>query len=196
MRELKSNIKGWDKLPPHVRESFEEAFQNNPVAMRLRRNALLMESQRNYVAAMKALQTLDQARVSAQQRLMEEQGYAEEKVTLLEMGLSHEQLDKINTLTIALYMACDMLEFFALDINSILKKKDPTAHFEMFDPILKIGKQAKENLAYLSRNTSMYDDEFFNDSSDDMRKLLLNKAKKVYLHYAKVVEKKENQNNN
>lgn len=62
----------------------------------------------------------------------------------------------------------------------------------MFDPIRKVGKEARANLSYLWKNTSMFDTEVFNDNSDDMREMLVNKAKKVYRKYAKhVADKKQ-----
>ena len=185
------NIKGWDELPQHVRDNFEKAFQNNPKAEELRQVAQNAERLGQYTIALDAAKKLNEARMRAQHNLMHNQEQEVEKVTLLQMGLSHEDLDKINTLTIAMYMACDMIEFFALDVNSILQKQDKSARFEMFDPIRKVGKEARANLSYLWKNTSMFDTEVFNDISDDMREMLVNKAKKVYRKYAKHVSDKE-----
>ena len=64
----------------------------------------------------------------------------------------------------------------------------------MFDPIRKVGKEARDNLSYLWKNTSMSDMEVFNvfnNNSDDMREMLVNKAKKVYRKYAEHVADKE-----
>lgn len=185
------NIKGWDELPQHVRDNFEKSFQSNPKAEQLRQVAQNAERLGQYIIALDAAKKLDEARIRAQYKIMNNQEQEVEKVTLLQMGLSHEQLDKINVLTIAMYMACDMIEFFAIDVNEILKKQDPTASLEMFDPIRKIGREARANLSYLWKNTSMFDTEVFNDNSDNMREMLVNKAKKVYKKYAAHVANKE-----
>lgn len=191
IQPVKRNIPGWDELPEHVRRKFEDAFAKNSKAVNLLKRAERANSQGNYVAAMSAYNKLEEARLTAQYNLMLNEKQEVEKVTLLQMGLSHEDLDKINTLTIAMYMACDMIEFFALDVNSILQKQDKTARFEMFDPIRKVGKEARANLSYLWKNTSMFDTEVFNDNSDNMREMLVNKAKKVYREYAKHVADEE-----
>ena len=191
IQPVKRNIPGWDELPEHVRRKFEDAFAKNSKAVNLLKRAERANSQGNYVAAMSAYNKLEEARLTAQYNLMLNEKQEVEKVTLLQMGLSHEDLDKINTLTIAMYMACDMIEFFALDVNSILQKQDKTARFEMFDPIRKVGKEARDNLSYLWKNTSMFDTEVFNDNSDNMREMLVNKAKKVYREYAKHVADEE-----
>ena len=191
IQPVKRNIPGWDELPEHVRRKFEDAFAKNSKAVNLLKRAERANSQGNYVAAMSAYNKLEEARLTAQYNLMLNEKQEVEKVTLLQMGLSHEDLDRINTLTIAMYMACDMIEFFALDVNSILQKQDKTARFEMFDPIRKVGKEARDNLSYLWKNTSMFDTEVFNDNSDNMREMLVNKAKKVYHEYAKHVADEE-----
>lgn len=191
IQPVKRNIPGWDELPEHVRRKFEDAFAKNSKAVNLLKRAERANSQGNYVAAMSAYNKLEEARLTAQYNLMLNEKQEVEKVTLLQMGLSHEDLDRINTLTIAMYMACDMIEFFALDVNSILQKQDKTARFEMFDPIRKVGKEARDNLSYLWKNTSMFDTEVFNDNSDNMREMLVNKAKKVYREYAKHVADEE-----
>lgn len=188
---VKRNIPGWNELPEHVRQNFEDGFANNPKVVNLSKQAEQAKSRGNYIAAMSVYKKLEEARFIAQYNLMHNEEQGIEKVTLLQMGLSHEDLDKINTLTIAMYMACDMIEFFALDVNSILQKQDKTASFEMFDPIRKVGKEARDNLSYLWKNTSMFDTEVFNNNSDDMREMLVNKAKKVYRKYAKHVADKE-----
>lgn len=60
---------------------------------------------------------------------------------------------------------------------------------------MKLGKEARGNLTYLWKNTSIYDTEDFNNKADNIREMLVNKAKKVYIQYAKRVEEKEKQNN-
>lgn len=182
---------GWKELPEHVKQKFEDAFGKNEKVVKLKRDIDIAFRAKQYVTELTLRKKLDEVRLKAQKDLLSKQEDSVEEVTLLQMGLSHEALDKINTLIIAMYMASDMLEFFAIDINSELKKADPTARFEMFDPIREVGKKARENLSYLWKNTSMYDTEDFNDQADNIREMLVNKAKKVYLKYAKHVEEKE-----
>lgn len=121
---VKKNIPGWDELPEHVRQDFENAFATNSKAVNLLKQAEQAKSRGNFLAAMSAYKKLEEARFIAQYDLLHNEEQEVEKVTLLQMGLSQEDLDTINTLTIAMYMACDMIEFFVLDVNSILKKQD------------------------------------------------------------------------
>lgn len=189
--QIKIDAPGWKELPEHVKREFEDTFEKNNLVIKLKRDIETAQRTRQWVKELTLRKKLDEVRFKAQQDLLKQQKDSVEHVTLLQMGLSHEALDKINILTIAMYLASDMLEFFALDINSELKKADPTASFEMFDPIREVGKKARENLSYLWKNTSMYDTEDFNNQADDIREMLINKAKKVYVNYAKRVAEKE-----
>ena len=189
--QINIDAPGWKDLPEHVKREFDETFEKNDKIIKLKRDIQIAQQTRQWVMELNLRKKLSEVRFKAQKDLLANQEDSVEEVTLLQMGLSHEALDKINTLIIAMYLASDMLEFFAIDINSELKKADPTASFEMFDPIREVGKKARENLSYLWKKTSMYDTEDFNNNADDIRAMLINKAKKVYVKYAKHVAEKE-----
>lgn len=179
------NLEEFEELPQSLKDLFNKTINENVRYIDLLKRAEKAKQNGNYVMTLDIYRKLDYIRLVTQKNLLQRK---EETVSIAKLGLSHEQLDKINTLSIAMYMACDMLEFFALDINEELKKLDSTARFEMFDPILKIGKAARENLRYLWKNTSMFETEDFNNQSDNMREMLVNKAKKVYIKYANNVK--------
>ena len=176
------NVKEFDELPQNLKDLFEETIQSHYQYKRLLDVAEDAKKRGNLVAALNTYKRLDSIRLITQTKLLQEQ--QEQTVSLLSMGLSHEQLDKINTLTIAMYMSCDMIECLAMEVNEELQKVDKTARYEMFDPIIKIGKSAKENIRYLWKNTTMFETDDFGEQSDKMREMLINKAKKVYIKYA------------
>ena len=191
--QINIDAPGWKDLPEHVKREFDETFEKNDKIIKLKRDIQIAQQTRQWVLELNLRKKLSEVRFKAQKDLLANQEDSVEEVSLLQMGLSHEALDKINTLIIAMYLASDMLEFFAIDINSELKKADPTASFEMFDPIREVGKKARENLSYLWKKTSMYDTEDFNNNADDIRAMLINKAKKVYVKYANHVAEKESE---
>ena len=176
------NVKEFDELPQNLKDLFEETIQSHYQYKRLLDVAEDAKKRGNLVAALNTYKRLDSIRLITQTKLLQEQ--REQTVSLLSMVLSHEQLDKINTLTIAMYMSCDMIECLAMEVNEELQKVDKTARYEMFDPIIKIGKSAKENIRYLWKNTTMFETDDFGEQSDKMREMLINKAKKVYIKYA------------
>ena len=175
-------------MPDNIKRDFDETFESNYKVKELRKKIELLKKTNNYVSLLQCYKTLDAARQSAQRKLLAEKS---SKIPLKDLGLSVESLDKISVMAVAIYMACDIIDFFAMDVDSELKKKDKNARFEMFDPIRKLGEEAKQNLRYLFGNTSMYDSDDFNDNCDDMRQMLWNKATKVFRTYSKIVEEKE-----
>lgn len=177
------NLKEFDALPQSIKTLFDNTINENVRYQDLFKRAERAKNAGNYVEALGVYKQLDNIRLVTQQKLLSKQ---EETVSLLSLGLSKERLDKINILSLAIYMACDMIDSLALDINEELKKHDKTARFEMFDPIIKIGVAAKENIRYLWKNTNLFDTDDFGEQSDSMREMLINKAKKVYAKYAKV----------
>lgn len=196
MNQMIMDYPGWKELPEHVKQAFEDSLNKNPKMIRLQQELSRATQQRNFVKELDLRKKIQEIRFIAQRNLINSKEQdVEEVTTLFNMGLPHETLDKINILMISTYMALDMIEFFVLDINSELKKADPTASLNMFQPIMKLGKEARGNLTYLWKNTSIYDTEDFNNKADNIREMLVNKAKKVYIQYAKRVEEKEKQNN-
>lgn len=196
MNQTITDYPGWKELPEHVKQAFEDSLNKNPKMIRLQQELSRATQQRNFVKELDLRKKIQEIRFIAQRNLINsKEQEVEEVTTLFNMGLPHETLDKINILMISTYMALDMIEFFVLDINSELKKADPTASLNMFQPIMKLGKEARGNLTYLWKNTSIYDTEDFNNKADNIREMLVNKAKKVYIQYAKRVEEKEKQNN-
>lgn len=175
------NVKEFDELPQNLKDLFEETIQSHYQYKRLLSVAEDAKKRGNLVAALNTYKRLDSIRLITQAKLL--QKHQEQTVSLLSMGLSQEQLNKINTLTIAMYMSCDMIECLAMEVNEELQKVDKTARYEMFDPIIKIGKSAKENIRYLWKNTTMFETDDFGEQSDKMREMLINKAKKVYIKY-------------
>lgn len=182
------DVEGWEILPDSIKRNFDVTFDSNYKVKELRKKIELLKKGDNFVSLLQCYKTLDAARQIAQRKLLAKQS---SNIPLQDLGLSIESLDKISVMAIAIYMACDIIDFFAMDIDSELKKNDGNARFEMFDPIRKVGEEAKQNLRYLFGNTSMYDSDDFNINCDDMRQMLWNKATKVFRIYSKIVEAKE-----
>ena len=174
------NLSDFTELPQRTKVIFEETIKENFRYAQLLKEAERARKTGNYVLVLKTYHKLDEIRLLAQKHLLEQQ---EETVSLLDLGLPKDKLDEINIMSLAMYIACDMIESLALDINKELKKFDNSLRFEMFNPIIAVGKEAKENLRYLWKSTSVFETDDFGDQSDKMMEMLLNKAKKVYTKY-------------
>lgn len=183
-----NDIEGWGDLPRKVRESFEKCFNENPEVRKLKDTILMYNNTGNYVLGMVTAKKLNEIRQQAQKNLMNDTEECCESIALAEMGLPEKSLEEINVLTIAMYVACDLIDAFAMEINSRLKLKDSTARFEMFNSVIEISKEIRERFRYLNAHTRMFDDDVFNNTADDMRDMLLNKSRKIYKNYSKIAK--------
>lgn len=183
-----NDIEGWGDLPKRVKESFEKHFNENPEVKKMKDSILMYNNTGNYVLGMVTAKKLNEIRQQAQRNLLNDTEKCCESISLAEMGLPKKLLEEINVLTIAMYVVCDLIDGFAMDINTKLKTKDSTARFEMFNSVIEISKEVRENFRYLNTHTRMFDDEVFNNTADDMREMLLNKSKKIYNNYAKITK--------
>ena len=98
---------------------------------------------------------------------------------LNEVNISAEDKDEIETLVIAMFMACDILDSLILDANDILHKTDKTIQLEMFDDLKDITKLVKEKINYLNKNSKYMKDLFWAYKTDDMYEMIKNKARAI-----------------
>lgn len=182
---VSKDIAGWDVIPEDVRREFDNAFNKNIKVVELNQCISLYQKNRDFIKELQARKMLQSIREKAQEDLLSQLQDKAIKITttLRDIGLTDKQMNRVNVLMIAAYMACDMIDALCIDINSELRKVDDTAELAMFQPMRELGKQAKENLTYLWKSTHMFDTDVFNDVSDDMLEILTNKARKIYRKY-------------
>ena len=190
---VSKDIAGWDVIPEDARREFDNAFNKNTKVVELNQRISLYQKNRNFIKELQARKMLQSIREKAQEDLLSQLQNKAIKITttLKDVGLTDKQMSRINVLMIGVYMACDIIDALCIDINSELRKVDDTAELAMFQPIRELGKQAKDNLTYLWKKTDMFDTDVFNDVSDDMLEILVNKARKIYRKYIENAKLKE-----
>ncbi len=110
---------------------------------------------------------------------LEEADEEAKRMDLNEVNISAEDKDEIETLVIAMFMACDILDSLILDANDILHKTDKTIQLEMFDDLKDITKLVKEKINYLNKNSKYMKDLFWAYKTDDMYEMIKNKARAI-----------------
>lgn len=176
---------GWEVIPEDARKEFDAAFNKNAKVMDLQKRITLYQNSHDFFKELNARKTLQDVKLRAQMDLLAQLQNKAVKIrtTLKDVGLTDEQMNRVNVLMIGVYMACDMIDALCIDINSELRKVDDSAELDMFKPVRELGKHAKDNLTYLWKQTDMFDTDVFNNVSDDMLEILTNKARKVYKKY-------------
>lgn len=78
---------------------------------------------------------------------------------------------------VTLFLAADIIDTAAMDFNDVLHKTDTTCDMVPFDDLRKLAKEAKGKLEWFSKHSVYMKDVAFGDKSDNMYRLLRNKAK-------------------
>ena len=168
-----------DDLTPEDRKMFNDVFEKNKEIIALKQKLDMHRRKKEYVQAMQVGRALDILRVKVFQHWIETVQTTAEKIDLKDVNMPQEDRDTINVLSITAFMACDIIESCVIDMNDTLKRSNPDMTVEMFDPLLKIAKEAKEHLEFLRRNSTVLDSVFWGDRCDKMYEMMQNKAKSI-----------------
>ncbi len=68
------------------------------------------------------------------------------KINILQLGLPHEVVMKLNVLYITAFMTADILESCIMDMDNMVRKYDSTMSVKMFD---ELGRQTRRPRVYL-----------------------------------------------
>ena len=183
----------YEELPQAVKDRFEASWAAHPSVITLQTRIEDAKMKKNYPLALQLSKDLERNKWTAIEILLKDVEAEVRHVSILELGMPREDVDKVNYLTIAMYMCCDMIEWIDLEVNSTIRKTAPDNEFHMFDDIIKAGQAAKERLKYLEKNTTLLKDGKFYNRSDNMYEMVINKAKKFYREFKeqKIKEVKE-----
>lgn len=102
-----------------------------------------------------------------------------DNINLESIGLSLEQMERINTLVITMFMCCDIIDSIIMDVNDVIKKKDDTLQFEQFDEVKELAKMVKGKLSILKKETSFLNSSKWGDIVDNMYDMMQSKARKI-----------------
>ena len=91
-----------------------------------------------------------------------------DNINIEAIGLSQEQMERINTLVIAMFMCCDIIDSIIMDVNDVIKMKDDTLQFEQFDEVKELAKMVKGKLSILQKETSFLNSSKWGDIVDNM----------------------------
>lgn len=102
------------------------------------------------------------------------------KLDIKQIPLPKETKEKIDILYITTFMACDIIESAALDMNDVLKKVDKSLSFETFSEMVKIIRVAKEKLSFFGKDSDCPAKSIWAEKCDNMYAVMQSKAKKIY----------------
>lgn len=168
-------------LPLHLQQDIETEINRNPSVIRYR------EAQRDYQRRGKFLEAMKIGRMLAEVEEGVKNGMMvkQEKMGNLYKSMTPEDVEKVNTACNIIIMLSDIIETQVIDMNQVVKKYNPGYRVEMYDRFVQVGKEAKEQLAYMAKWTNNLFQIKFGDVADDLTEMITNKVRKLLRQCAK-----------
>lgn len=168
-------------LPVQVQQEVLSTVHAHPEYLKLAGRWRDLLSRRLYVKAAAVKKQMDNLESLSIDRLMkrEEMKLVQEQVQARELlgPLTPEELETWNVNVNAAVLLCDMIEVLMSDCNQILRKYHPDCRFQMYDTLVQLGKEASAQVSRMNGVTTLAFQTKFGDAADDMRELVMNKAR-------------------
>lgn len=175
---IKDKIRGYFETEESYQD-FHNKFLSDSKVRELQTKAFNLQSAGMLVQALRQRQIIDEVELRTIETLRQEESNKAHQISLLHAGLTKTEQNKVTELIITAYMLIDMIESCDMDINSILKKHDKEMSFDGFAEIKKLGKQAKQSIDWIGKNTNLYKNIEWGDYCDNLLKMTQNKARKL-----------------
>ncbi len=169
-----------NNLPPVLYKQFFEYLSNNPRYCKMFKEQQEAHSRKEYATSAVLMQQLKKLKQEIFNSFIQRIKREGRKIDSKKISLPVETREKINILYITTFMACDIIESAALDMNDALKKVDKSLSFETFSEMVKIIRVAKEKLSIFSKDSDCPEKSIWAAKCDNMYAMMQSKAKKIY----------------
>lgn len=164
------------------------------------RIAALREEYTRLVRARKYMQASEvQKKIAKEEQVIHDsvfKKYETERVGVMDllMSLTEEELKEWNLKVNSILFMCDMVERMQMDCSELIKKYHPLCSFEMFNRLVELGKEAGEQVKFMTRVTENTYQNNFGNYADDMYEMIINKCRSFErrMSYIHEVERKQN----
>lgn len=145
---------------------------------------------------MRAHRMADASRMTAMIKQVEQRSiqvfldeYEGESVRCAELmkEMPSEDVTELNVYLNAIIFLSDALESFSMEVNNLLHRQHPDHNIEMYDTLVKLGKEANHQMKFMSEATNMIYQLQFAGEADKMQEHILNKVRS----FVRKVNKKE-----
>lgn len=174
--ELPDRIKD---LPQHVVDSLIDRMEQDGRIRQLRSMQQAAYARRDYVKAVQLRDTIE----SLKERYLKA-CFDKTEGEVVQLGeiigrMSRQDASDLVVYSNAVALCCDMIEGLVMEFEQIYHKYEPGGSIIMYDSIIKLGKEAKDNMRYINEKCSWFSLIKLADASDDMASMLLSKVKKM-----------------
>lgn len=142
-KEIEEEFK---KLPAFVQDQFNKTFKEHETYKSLTAQAEHYQRMGNFIGALEIKKRLELIKEDAVENLINTEQSEVRVLKSTDLGLNRKEVDKVNELQIALYTLCDVIDSIILDMNSLLRNKDESVSFTMFDDVKELGERVNNAL--------------------------------------------------
>lgn len=175
-------------IPNELINRIRNQFEGDPRVRDMRAQQQLLIKNRQVVQAMQIGKTLEQLFAKVLNTYIDETEKDAERFDLNAIDMPEEDRKELKILVLTAFMACDMVETAAMEINDVIQRTDETLVVDEFDELINLAKNARARLEHFSKNSRYMSDMVWGYKCDNMLEMLKNKAKSIYRRHAKEEE--------
>ena len=164
-----------DSLLQKIRAQFETDRQ--VLILRIQQRDLMMRGR--LTEARMIDQKLDAIYAKVVAEYLEEADRNIETFNIGSLPIPDADKERILSLGVVMFMACDIIESSIVDVDSAIHKYDKTLSFEMFNDIKELSERVKEKLHYFRENGGYMKDLRGGERCDDMYEMMQSKARSL-----------------
>lgn len=164
-------------VPQELLQAIRQQFEADPRVRNLRVQQNLAQRKCNLQLALSIGKNIEKLYSLAVQAYIEETEKEYSEIDLKAADLPQNVAEELMEIVITLFLAADIIDTAAMDFNDILHRVDKNLDMTHFDDLSKLAKEAKGKLEYFSKHSNYMKDIAFGEKSDNMYKLLRNKAR-------------------
>ena len=162
-----------------LEEALRKEFYSNPKIKALNDRERRCMRMMDYIGAAKIRSNIKMMWEDVKKEYANSMGGEIKQMSFSEADVPDKDMPLINELLVTIFMASDIIDSAIIDIDDILHKTDKELSFGMFDDYGKLAKNIRDKLDFFNMNTSYNKDLFWAEKSDDMYRLIRNKARAI-----------------
>lgn len=166
-------------VPQGELDRIKALFEAAPQVRQLRVRQGILQRQGQYRAALDIGRQLDAAYCKAVADVLEEANRECERVELSSARLPQDIAGRLDEILVTLQLAIDIMDTCVMDFNDTLHNVDGALTLESFDDIRDLGRKVRMKMDGMRKNSKVFTRIDFAERSDNMYKLLRNKARSL-----------------
>lgn len=166
-------------IPSDVLSEIRLRFESTPEVHAMRTRQQYAQLQGNYDFALEIGRKIDDLFVVVLDKYMNQTEHEVKTLDTEAYDIPKKDKEEMIEKIVVLFMACDIIDWAILDLNSILHRSKPDIDITMFSDIKQTAELARKKLDFLQKNGDYMDDLIWAEKSDDMYNMIQSKARAI-----------------